>query len=403
MNRILPCPTRNPYGVACLKFVPLLLLTFSLHVIAEEKKPVLIGIEAEFGLLNSTSAQAVELGARAAAEEINAAGGVLDGRPLKIITRDNRSVPSRGVENLKELAGMPDLVAVLGGRFSAVVLQQAPYIQSEGIPFIAVWSSADQIIDPSVKSSYLFRVSMRDTLTMPFMLEYASAKGYKKVGLLILNNAWGRSNLAAAEKFAKSGRSPKIVSSSWYGNADTSFIERYNSLVDAGAQAVILVANDEAAILMKELMAVPAHRRKPLISHWGVTGGQFVEKSGAAISEIDLSVVQTFNMYAADPIIRARFSQSVSAIAGPGRQPENIQSLPGVANAYDATHMLAIAIRQAGSTDRAKIREQLEKIKSYRGIVKHYVYPFTPFRHEAFDKRQLLMMHYRPDGVLVPR
>ncbi|RYF01954.1 MAG: hypothetical protein EOO78_10215, partial [Oxalobacteraceae bacterium] len=43
-------------------------------------RPVLLGIDGEFGLDNSTSAQAVELGMRTAVQEINAAGGVLHGR-----------------------------------------------------------------------------------------------------------------------------------------------------------------------------------------------------------------------------------------------------------------------------------------------------------------------------------
>jgi branched-chain amino acid transport system substrate-binding protein len=43
---------------------------------AASPQPVLPGIDGEFGLDNSTSAQAIELGMRAAIAEINAAGGV---------------------------------------------------------------------------------------------------------------------------------------------------------------------------------------------------------------------------------------------------------------------------------------------------------------------------------------
>ncbi len=74
-----------------------------------EKTPLLIGLDAEFGLQNSTSAQSIELGARAAIHEINSAGGLLGGRRLQLVTRDNRSIPARGVENLKSLAAMPNL------------------------------------------------------------------------------------------------------------------------------------------------------------------------------------------------------------------------------------------------------------------------------------------------------
>ena len=150
------------------------------------------------------------------------------------------------------------------------------------------------------------------------------------------------------------------------------------------------------------MKSLESYRRVPIISHWGFTGGQFFENYGSGLSQIDLSVIQTFSFKFAKPDIRTRFIKSVSDVAGIS-QPEYINSIAGTAHAYDAIHMLAIAIRQAGNTDRARIRDQLEKIKSYRGIVKDYVYPFTARRHDALDKKQLMMMHYRADGVLESR
>ena len=43
--------------------------------------PVLIGLDAEFGYKDSTSAEAIRQGILLAIEEINARGGVLGGRP----------------------------------------------------------------------------------------------------------------------------------------------------------------------------------------------------------------------------------------------------------------------------------------------------------------------------------
>ena len=47
-----------------------------------QAEPVVIGLTGEFGLKDSFSAQAVELGIRVAMAEINDRGGVLGGRPL---------------------------------------------------------------------------------------------------------------------------------------------------------------------------------------------------------------------------------------------------------------------------------------------------------------------------------
>lgn len=366
-----------------------------------DKAPLLIGLDAEFGLQNSTSAQSIELGARAAIHEINSAGGLLGGRRLQLVTRDNRSIPARGVENLKSLAAMPDLVAVLGGRFSPVVIEQLPLIAEKKIPFIAVWSSADQIIAANKPGSYVFRLSLRDSLAMPFMLEHAASRGVNQVGLLLSNTAWGRSNLAAAEKYAKSGRRPRIVRSEWFSWADTSLISKYQSLRAAGAKAVIIVGNDEASVLVKEMAALPERDRVPLIAHWGLTGGEFVRQTGPALRSVDLSVLQTFSFYTADPQMRERFLKSASV-----DKPvtvEGIAAPAGAAHAYDAVHLLALAIARAGSADRSRIRDALERLPDHRGLVKQYRRPFTSDNHEALGKGELLMVRFREDGVMVPR
>ncbi|UUX96185.1 ABC transporter substrate-binding protein [Aquabacterium sp. J223] len=152
-----------------------LVLPFRLR--AQGSRPVLLGIDGEFGLANSTSAQAVERGVRIAAAQLNAAGGVLGGRPLEVVTRDHRSIPARGIRNLEEFRAMPDLVAVFGGRFSPVVIEQLPLLKAAGMPFLAVWSAADAIVDNGSVPNYVFRLSLRDSLAMPFMMRAARQRG----------------------------------------------------------------------------------------------------------------------------------------------------------------------------------------------------------------------------------
>jgi branched-chain amino acid transport system substrate-binding protein len=81
---------------------------------------------------------------------------------------------------------------------------------------------------------------------------------------------------------------------------------------------------------------------------------------------------------------------------------EDIQSPVGVAHAYDMMHILARAIRLAGSADRVAVRNALEKVPVHEGLVRRYAPPFTPTRHEALGSAELLMARYRADGVLVP-
>jgi branched-chain amino acid transport system substrate-binding protein len=380
----------------------LFVLCFLCTGASAQPQPVRVGLDAEFGLDNSTSAQAVELGMRTAIAEINRAGGVLKGRPIELVTKDHRSIPARGIRNIEEFARMPDLVAVFGGRFSPVIIEELPTLKATKTLFMAPWSSADGIIDNGMKPNYVYRLSLRDSLAMPKLLQTAHKRGLRKVGLLLTNTSWGRSNLAAAEKFAEANRDIAIVQTAWYNWRDQTLVAKYNALRSAGAQVVVLVANDdEAAVLVREVAALPKSERVPILSHWGVTGGEFVRQAGPALNHVDFSVVQTFSFFKADRIQLERFMRNVATVSKV-RRIEDIQGPVGVAHAYDLMHILAKAIDQAGSTDRKAVRDALEKLRTHRGLVKTYAPPFTPTRHEALGARELLIARYRADGVIVP-
>ncbi|MCA1247964.1 ABC transporter substrate-binding protein [Massilia sp. MS-15] len=369
---------------------------------AQAAAPVRIGLDAEFGLDNSTSAQAVELGLRAAIGEINRAGGVLGGRPLELVTKDHRSIPARGIRNIEEFARMSDLVAVFGGRFSPVIIEELPTLKATRTLFMAAWSSADAIVDNGMQPNYVYRLSLRDSLAMPKLLETARKRGLHRVGLLLTNTSWGRSNLAAAEKFVAANKGVRIVQTAWYNWRDQTLVARYRTLRAAGAQAVVLVANDdEAAVLVREVAALPAAERMPILSHWGVTGGEFVRQAGPALNQVDFSVIQTFSFFQLDRQRRERILASLGAVSAV-RRIEDIKGPVGVAHAYDLMHILARAIDLAGSTDRKAVRDALERVREHRGLIKTYAPPFTPTRHEALGPRELLVARYRPDGVLVP-
>jgi len=365
-------------------------------------RPVLLGIDGEFGLDNSTSAQAVELGMRTAVQEINAAGGVLHGRPLQVVVKDHRSIPARGIRNIQEFAKLPDLVAVFGGRFSPVVIEELPTLKAARVPFMAAWSSADAIVDNGMQPNYVYRLSLRDSLAMPALLAAAKRRRLERIGLLMTNTSWGRSNAAAAERALPKLAGMQIVGTSWYNWRDASLVAKYSQLRAAGAQAIVLVANDdEAAVLVREVAALPKAQRLPILSHWGVTGGEFTAQAGPALQQVDFSVIQTFSFYKADPARVKRFLASAATVSKV-RRIEDIRGPVGVAHAYDLTHILARAIDLAGSTDRRAVRDALERVGSHRGLVKDYAPPFTPARHEALGPEQLLMARYRADGVLVP-
>ncbi|HEX5486524.1 MAG TPA: ABC transporter substrate-binding protein [Limnobacter sp.] len=364
-------------------------------------EPVLVGLDAEFSLENSISAQSIETGLKVAMDEINARGGVLGVRPLQLVTKDNGSIPARGIKNIREFAAMPNLVAVFGGRFSPVLLEELPVLKETQTLLLAPWSSADPIVDNGSNPNYVFRLSLRDSLAMPKMLEVAKSRGIHQVGLLLTNTGWGRSNKLQADRYALSHPDPKIVHTAWYNFKDTSLIDKYDSLVRAGSKAIILVANDdEAATLVKEVAALPPEKRIPILSHWGVAGGQFVKQAGSALQAVDFSVIQTFSFYGKSSPALTQFYKFAAPYGI--HAPKDIGAPTGVAHAYDLMQILARAIDLAKSTDRSKVRDALEKVKNYPGIVRNYSQPFSAERHEALTSKELFMARFKANGELMP-
>jgi branched-chain amino acid transport system substrate-binding protein len=376
-----------------------LLLSLAVH---GESPPVYVGFDGEYGLLNSTSAQAIEQGIRIAFDEINGAGGVLGGRPLELVTRDNRSVPARGVANLREFAKQPELVAVVGGRFSPVLLEQIAPAHELGMILLDAWGSADGITDHDFRPSYSFRLSLQDSMAMPVMLGYLEEKGATRVGLLLPNTGWGRSNQLAADLYDAHDDGLSLVTPVWYNWGEPDMLQHYRKLLGYGADAVVLVANDaEGSLLVRQLGEQPQLRRLPIASHWGITGGRFVENSGEALFDLDFAVVQTFSFFTAEPAPRER-------VLGLLRQrygiegSEEVVSPVGLAHAYDLMHLLARAIDLAGSSERVKVRAALEQVRDYRGLTGYYAQPFSAEDHDALELGQVFMARFRRDGVIVP-
>lgn len=368
---------------------------------APEKPPVLVGLDAEFGNRTSTADDAIKAGVDIAIDEINRAGGVLKGRPLVLVTRDNRGVPARGVDNLRELAALPDMTALITAKFSPVVLAQIDPAHQLKLPILAAWSAADNIIDHAHQPSYTFRLSLRDGWVMPFLLRQAKARGFRQVGLLVPNGAWGRSNRKAAAAHLAVDRVPNIVKTLGFEWSDSSLANEYLELLKAGAEAVLFVGNEpEVALLIRDMTALPRAQWRPILSHWGVAAGDLRALAGPRLAEVDLVTVQTFS-FIDHPSAKA---QAVAAEARRKLQLAAAAPIPspvGVAHGYDLTHLLARAIEQAGSTDRAAIRQALERLGPYDGLVRRYAPPFTRDRHEALGPDQLFPARWRADGAIV--
>jgi len=368
--------------------------------LAAPVNPVLVGLDLEFGHQTSTSAEAVQRGVELAVAEVNAAGGVLGGRPLEVVVLPNRAVPARGVENVRTFAARKDLVAILCGKFSPVVLEEIPALHELELPLLDPWAAADAIVLNGKQPNYVFRLSLRDSWAMETMLQYAASRGIERVGVLLPNTGWGRSNAAAADAYQKSHATPRMVATRWFNWGVESLIEDYDAFRAAGAQAIVFVTNEgPGALLVRQVAAMPAERRMPIIAHHGIAGGDLVELSGPALGEVDLTAVQVFTFVGNKRTPARKLLTALEKRYGV-QDAAHVLSAGGVAAAYDLTHLLARAVQKAGTTDRRAVRKALEDLAEYDGAVKRLPRPFTTDRHEALGPEDLFMARFTKDGAL---
>lgn len=368
-----------------------------------QKPPVWIGFDDAFGIKTNTSAMAIEWGIQAAMEEINAHGGVLKGRPLKLMTTDNKGITARGKDNFVQLAGTQDLVAVITGKYSPISVEMLPDAHRLNVPLISVWGSADPITDHDYKPSYSFRVSLKDDWGVEAMMNRLSSKYKVRQACAILpNTAWGRSaESVIQEKSASSAVQFPVVR--WYNWGDASLMVHYQACQKARAQGLLFVGNEkEGAILIKEIAAQAPSMRLPVVAHWGAVGGTLHELAHEELPMVRIDFIQTFTfihnkrpraVYLADWILENTDLKSTVDIPSP----------VGAAHAYDTVHLLAKAIDIAQTTSPKKIRDTLEKLSAFNGAVKNYSKPFTPDRHDALDKSQVLFVKLTPNGQLIPQ
>ena len=373
-------------------------MLFSWRTLAAEPSPVVIGLTAEFGVQGSQAAQSIEKGVRLAIDEINAAGGVLDGRKLALETADDRGVPARGVDNYITFAGREDVAAVFCGRFSPVAIEISQVAGRQRLLLLDPWAAADPITSNPAAGNNVFRLSLIDTWAIEAMLEAARKRGFSRLALFAPNTAWGRSSEAAMLAWERK-HGGMVHTTYWHNWGETDLGERIGQARAAGAQGLVMVANEaEGAPIVRRMAELPAAERLPILSHWGILGGDFAAATGKALQEVDLSVVHTFSF--ADPRgarardVASRFRQVF------GQEIGELHGQVGFAHAYDLTHLLARAIRKAGSLDRSALRSALERLDAYDGLLRRYARPFTPERHEALDRKAVRLGRYGADGML---
>ena len=360
----------------------------------DHKEHILIGINADASMGADVAGLEIKRGVELAVQEINENGGVL-GKPLEVILKNHKIMPSIGVQNIEEFALNPNLVAIVGGKHSAVITEEIDTIQQLQIPYLIPWSAASTVVDNGYKDNYIFRVSANDKLASEFIIKYA-IQHYKKPAIMVENSVWGRENLKAMKKYLQ-GVGKEFNAEITFNRGVMDFNKAFKTVRDSGAESIVLIANSlEGSKIVQEL----SKQKKPLpiISHWGILGGDFYKENKKALAKIDLTFFQTFS-FSKNP---RQISNNLLSAYKKRYKVENITIGYAVAQAYDITKLLAMAIQKAGSIKGAKVKEALENLESYEGVVKKYQPPFTYKSHDALNIDDFYMAKFNEDGQIIP-
>ena len=79
----------------------------------------------------------------------------------------------------------------------------------------------------------------------------------------------------------------------------------------------------------------------------------------------------------------------------PAAGEQKIIAESGTVHAYELIDLLVKAIKQAPSIDRVKVRDSLEPIENYSGLIKAYRRPFTVLDHDALGLDDLSLRGFR--------
>jgi branched-chain amino acid transport system substrate-binding protein len=362
---------------------------------AQAAEPIKIGLVAALSGPSAQSGEAITRGLSIAIDEINAKGGVL-GRKLELVRRDDESSPPKGVSAARELIYQEKVAAIFGGLDTPVSLAFIPIVNKERVPYMGVWAAGTPITRNGAKENYAFRVSAVDIIVDEALLKYAQKKyGSKKPGLILINNPWGESNEKGLRAMAKELNVP-LAGIEKFENADVDVTPQLTRLRNAGADSLILVANAApGAQMMKSRERMGW--KVPVVSHWGISGGRFTELAGP--SAADAVFVQTYSFFGKQGPAGERVLEALKQkydVKG----PEEVFSPVGLANAYDAMHLLALGMKKAGTPKGPEVRKGLHGIEEYAGLIKTYRKPFSPGDQDALRADDYVMVRFEGSKIV---
>ncbi|OGQ09290.1 MAG: hypothetical protein A2138_01530 [Deltaproteobacteria bacterium RBG_16_71_12] len=355
--------------------------------------PIKIGVMSPLSGALAGLGPAWEDAVRLAAEEVNAGGGIYDGRPLELVFRDSATSAATAVTAAQELVA-EGVVGVVGpgtsGESGAVL---STVMEPAGLPMISCCATAAELTEQNPPNGgFFFRTTPSDNL-QGTALAYLAKRGFAARSLdpcpitafIHRNDAYGEGFFSVfseqyvgqdVEGTAELGRLVGTISSApiTYGTpeAEASLAELQgaaDALVDAIGDDLIDDVNPDLCVVVisfdtdggpvvarihEGLQDLIATRPAPFALDYTFLVGDGANSSAFAASVgTDVPLVGTVP-YHADNQAYARFSKAYRA-----RYQLDTEPIAFSAQSYDALFLMALAVTKARSTVGTDIRNAL--------------------------------------------
>ena len=253
-------------------------LMFTFLATTAHAQTIKIGVNEPLTGAFAASGTYVVNGAKIAADEINAKGGVL-GKKIELVIEDNKSNPTEAAAVAEKLITSDKTPVLMGAWGSSLTLAVMPKLIDYETAMVVETSSSGKITTSG--NPYIFRISPPSSVEAVAFAPMVEKIGMKKVDFLAINNDWGRGTVEDFGKMLKEkgitiGMAEMMDQSAQDMSAQLSKLKASDS-----DTIIITTAVDQLTLIFKQAAALGLKKR--IIT----TGGsqnpdQIIEQAGAA-------------------------------------------------------------------------------------------------------------------------
>jgi len=319
----------------------------------------------KFGMMAETTGPNAEAGvyqsngAKLAVEEINKAGGVL-GKQIELLVEDNQSTNPGSVLAISKLVSGGDITALIGSVRSTQIQAVAPTVKKAGLPM--VFGGTDVGLTRS-GSPWMFRARPNDGYSAKVIAEYGvKSLGKKKWAIVHSTDSFGNGGKNALTDSLKAlGVTPVLTQGFTSNSQDLTPIVLAIKQSGADIVSTYIANSTDVGLFAKQLRQL------------GVNVAWVGSPSVSTDTAMKLAGEALYGSYSiADFAVDS--SPQAQAYAQKYREAYKVEPDFYSSWAYDAVQLLALAIKNANSTEPDAISKAMHEIKGYKGAEGVYNY-----------------------------